>query len=74
MKDYAELVVQYGFVTLFVVAFPLVPALALFNNFFERCESVLSTQVPAASMASYRRLYTVSRTHRPPALVARACA
>ena len=35
MKDYAELVVQYGFVTLFVVAFPLVPALALFNNFFE---------------------------------------
>jgi hypothetical protein len=29
MKDYAELVVQYGFVTLFVVAYPLVPALGV---------------------------------------------
>ena len=31
----AEMVVQYGFVTLFVVAFPLTPALALANNVFE---------------------------------------
>eukprot|EP00937_MAST-01D_sp_MAST-1D-sp2_P007706 g7706.t1 len=33
--DYAEMVVQYGFVTLFVVAFPLTPVLALANNVFE---------------------------------------
>ena len=33
--DFAEMVVQYGFVTLFVVAFPLTPALALANNVLE---------------------------------------
>ena len=33
--DYAEMVVQYGFVTLFVVAFPLTPVLALANNVLE---------------------------------------
>jgi hypothetical protein len=35
MKDYSEIVVQYGFVTLFVSAFPLVPLLALANNVLE---------------------------------------
>eukprot|EP00937_MAST-01D_sp_MAST-1D-sp2_P003260 g3260.t1 len=34
-EDYAEMVVQYGFVTLFVVAFPLVPFFALLNNCLE---------------------------------------
>ncbi|KAF0716863.1 Aste57867_2628 [Aphanomyces stellatus] len=34
-QDYNEMVIQYGFVTLFVVAFPLTPAMALFNNLFE---------------------------------------
>jgi hypothetical protein len=35
MKDYAELVIQYGFVVLFVAAFPITPLLALINNIFE---------------------------------------
>lgn len=33
--DFDELIIQYGFVTLFVVAFPLAPFLALVNNVFE---------------------------------------
>jgi len=33
--DFDELIIQYGFVTLFVVAFPLGPFLALVNNVFE---------------------------------------
>ncbi len=33
--DYLEIVIQYGYVTMFVVAFPLAPALALLNNIFE---------------------------------------
>ena len=34
-NDYAEMVVQFGFVTLFVVAYPLTPVLALLNNALE---------------------------------------
>ncbi|OQR89568.1 anoctamin [Thraustotheca clavata] len=33
--DYNEMVIQYGFVTLFVVAMPITPALALLNNIIE---------------------------------------
>lgn len=33
--DYDELIVQFGFVVLFVVAFPLAPFLAMCNNFVE---------------------------------------
>lgn len=33
--EYLELVVQFGFVTIFVSAFPLAPLFALINNFFE---------------------------------------
>ena len=33
--EYLEMVIQYGFVTIFVTAFPLAPLLALVNNVFE---------------------------------------
>lgn len=33
--DFDELAIQYGFVSLFVVAFPLAPLLALVNNYIE---------------------------------------
>jgi len=32
--DFAELIIQFGYVTLFAVAFPLSPVLALANNYF----------------------------------------
>ena len=35
LTDIFHLVIQYGFVTLFVAAFPLAPLLALINNIFE---------------------------------------
>ncbi|XP_076035437.1 anoctamin-5-like [Oratosquilla oratoria] len=34
-NEYLEMVIQYGFVTLFVAAFPLAPLFALINNVFE---------------------------------------
>lgn len=34
-NEYLEMVIQYGFITLFVVAFPLGPLFALINNIFE---------------------------------------
>eukprot|EP00002_Diphylleia_rotans_P015054 TRINITY_DN2915_c0_g1_i1.p1 TRINITY_DN2915_c0_g1~~TRINITY_DN2915_c0_g1_i1.p1 ORF type:complete len:880 (-),score=169.88 TRINITY_DN2915_c0_g1_i1:2382-5021(-) len=33
--DYNEMIIQYGYVTLFAAAFPLAPAIALFNNLIE---------------------------------------
>ncbi|XP_028666516.1 anoctamin-6 [Erpetoichthys calabaricus] len=33
--EYLEMVIQFGFVTLFVASFPLAPLLALLNNLFE---------------------------------------
>lgn len=33
--EYLEMVLQYGFVTIFVTAFPLAPLFALINNIFE---------------------------------------
>lgn len=33
--EYLEIILQYGFVTLFVAAFPVAPLFALINNIFE---------------------------------------
>ena len=33
--DYLEMVVQYGYVTMFAAALPVAPLLALLNNIFE---------------------------------------
>lgn len=33
--EYLEMILQYGFITIFVVAFPLAPMFALINNIFE---------------------------------------
>ena len=35
LDEYLELAIQYGFITLFVAAFPLAPLCALINNLFE---------------------------------------
>jgi len=35
MADYAEIAIQYGYASLFVVAFPLTPLIALFSNYIE---------------------------------------
>ena len=33
--EYLEMIIHYGFVTIFVSAFPLAPFFALFNNIIE---------------------------------------
>uniref|UniRef100_A0A914I139 Anoctamin n=1 Tax=Globodera rostochiensis TaxID=31243 RepID=A0A914I139_GLORO len=54
-KEYLEMVIQLGFVTIFVVAFPLAPLFALLNNIFEiRLDAhkfVVGTQRPVPEQA-----------------------
>ena len=35
MQEYLEMVLQFGFITIFVAAFPLAPLFALLNNWVE---------------------------------------
>jgi len=50
IDDMSEMVVQFGYVTLFVMAFPLMPLLAIINNIFElkvdAINLVMSSQRP----------------------------
>ena len=34
-EEYLEIVIQFGFITIFVAAFPLAPLFALINNILE---------------------------------------
>ncbi|WP_411023051.1 anoctamin family protein, partial [Salmonella sp. s51228] len=51
--EYLELVIQFGFVTIFAAAFPLAPLFALINNYFEiridGSKFILLTRRPLAS-------------------------
>uniref|UniRef100_A0A914DUI3 Anoctamin n=1 Tax=Acrobeloides nanus TaxID=290746 RepID=A0A914DUI3_9BILA len=53
--EYLEMVIQFGFVTLFVAAFPLAPFFALINNIFEiRLDAykfIVTTQRPMPAQA-----------------------
>ena len=55
LSEYLELVIQYGFVTLFVAVFPLAPLLALLNNWVEiRLDAykyIVTTRRPVAERA-----------------------
>lgn len=67
LMDYAELAVQFGYITLFVVAFPLAPFLALANNYVEARSDAfkLLTQmqrpVPrgAEDIGSWQQVFTI---------------
>lgn len=46
LDEYLEMVIQYGFITLFVAAFPLAPLFALLNNVLEiRIDAIKYTTV-----------------------------
>ncbi|XP_065655307.1 anoctamin-7 isoform X3 [Hydra vulgaris] len=55
MAEYLEMVIQFGFITIFVAAFPLAPLFALLNNIFEiRIDSnklICETRRPVAERA-----------------------
>ncbi|XP_064213995.1 anoctamin-5 isoform X3 [Tribolium castaneum] len=45
MQEYMQMIIQYGFVTFFVAAFPPAPLLALFNNLIElRVDAIKMTR------------------------------
>ncbi|XP_030645876.1 anoctamin-5 [Chanos chanos] len=54
--EYLEMVIQFGFITLFVASFPLAPLLALFNN-------ILEIRVDAWKLTSQFRRPVASKAH-----------
>ncbi|XP_019712532.1 anoctamin-5 isoform X2 [Hippocampus comes] len=54
--EYLEMVVQFGFITLFVASFPLAPLLALFNN-------IIEVRVDAWKLTTQYRRPVASKTH-----------
>ena len=52
--DYMEMIIQYGYITMFVVVFPLGPMLALLNNFFEKKIDLYKLSVSRRSLFSDR--------------------
>ena len=58
-EEYLEIVIQYGFITMFVSAFPLAPLFALVNNIMEVTDLVLvstTTLTLHTSLGQDRRL------------------
>ena len=56
-KDFNEMVIQFGYITLFAVALPIAPLLAVLNNFFE-----IRGDAFALSKGNRRRSYQTKRT------------
>ncbi|XP_037109413.1 anoctamin-5 isoform X2 [Syngnathus acus] len=54
--EYLEMVIQFGFITLFVASFPLAPLLALFNN-------IIEVRVDAWKLTTQFRRPVASKTH-----------
>ncbi|CAG05526.1 unnamed protein product [Tetraodon nigroviridis] len=54
--EYLEMVIQFGFITLFVASFPLAPLLALFNN-------VIEVRVDAWKLTTQFRRPVASKAH-----------
>lgn len=67
LSDYAALCVQFGYVTLFVPAFPIAPALAWFNNYVqagvnaEKLLHVCQRAVPAGAqdIGTWQKILTI---------------
>ena len=58
-EEYLEIVIQYGFITMFVSAFPLAPLFALVNNIMEVRETQCVSKTTATlqtSLGQDRRL------------------
>ena len=58
-EEYLEIVIQYGFITMFVSAFPLAPLFALVNNIMEVRETLCVSKTTATlqtSLGQDRRL------------------
>ncbi|EGD83651.1 hypothetical protein PTSG_04257 [Salpingoeca rosetta] len=52
IQEYLELMIQFGFITLFVTAFPLAPLFALINNVTERhVDAIKKTRIHRRSFA-----------------------